>query len=664
MSKVTIQSVAIENLGPFRERQHLDMTVSAGRPVVLIQALNGSGKTTLLTAIQLALYGQAAINASRKSVYESFIESLRRSDVVGNPVVEVILRVETVEEAVRLTVRREWGKSGSQLVETCRVFRDDTLDAELTANWTQFIEDILPAELAQLFLFDGEKIEALANPQKLPDLLRRATEAFLGIGSIDGLINDLRAVERRTMLRSKEGGDAYEQLKSELPLLEQKVQEIQFSLEVLAQDSASTRSDLDRAQVELERFTANSKRGGLEAFETAAQLRANVALTTERKVRAAADMAAALSHPLVPLAQASDLLNASVARSEEQAQAESHVRFGKQISSRDRRILGTLSGKLSMTAHTIVTAILEEDRKKYAPSKPTKAIFFYDPAILSIREQVLDAVKMVSQCRKELQSALRALETAERKMAEIPQSEQLGGLLAALQQKAQAVAGCEHRLQANEQSVAERKANLAHCETRLNTARTRLATEFKDVGISGKSLEAAGRAKRVFEILKDRMLASKAAWLSREITAEFKGLIRKRGFVGRIEVNPGSYQVTLIDGSGAELALERLSAGERQLLAIAVLSALIKERKSSFPVVVDTPLARLDRPHREALVKRFFGTVSHQVMVLSTDQEVSGSVYEALHPFTSQEISLHFDEALRRTSVAPMARTSDLKEPA
>lgn len=664
MSKVTIQSVSIENLGPFRERQDIDMTVSEGRPVVLIQALNGSGKTTLLTAIQLGLYGQVAISASRKSVYEAFIESLRRNDVAANPLVEVALCLETAGEMTQLTVQREWAKVGTQLVEKCRVFRDGSLDTDLTTNWAQFIEDILPAELAQLFLFDGEKIEALANPQRLPDILRRATEAFLGIGSIDGLINDLRAVERRTMLRSKEGGEAYEQLKSELPVLEKKVQAFHSDLEMLAQKSASTRSELDRAQSELERFTANAKRSGLGAFDAAAQLRASVASATERKKRAAVDLAIALSHPLVPLAKTTDLLNRCLEHSEEQEHAEARARFGKQISSRDRRILRALEIKLSASAHTVVAAILEEDRKEHTFSKPPKALFVCDPALANIQGQVAEAIKDAKQCRLNLLNSTRALEVAEKRMAEIPESEQLGGLLASLKLKAYAVASCEERLKANEQSVGERKANLDHAEIRLNAVRTRLVTEFKDAGISGKSLEAAARAKRVFEVLKDRMLASKAVWLSYQITTEFKALMRKQGFVGRIEVNPVSYGVTMMDNSGSELALERLSAGERQLLAIAVLSALIKKRNSRFPVVVDTPLARLDRPHREALVKHFFSTVSHQVMVLSTDQEVSGSVYEALHPYTSQEIALHFDEDQRRTLVMPMARMANFREAA
>ena len=146
-------------------------------------------------------------------------------------------------------------------------------------------------------------------------------------------------------------------------------------------------------------------------------------------------------------------------------------------------------------------------------------------------------------------------------------------------------------------------------------------------------------------------MASKAQWLSEMITGEFRNLLRKRNLVSSVVVDPATYQVSIKDGKNQELPMDRLSAGERQLLAISVLSALIKERKGRFPVVVDTPLARLDQQHRSTLIKRFFATVSHQVVVLSTDQEVDGAAYEALKPFTSAEYSLDFDDAQGRTTV-------------
>jgi len=68
-------------------------------------------------------------------------------------------------------------------------------------------------------------------------------------------------------------------------------------------------------------------------------------------------------------------------------------------------------------------------------------------------------------------------------------------------------------------------------------------------------------------------------------------------------------------------------------------------------VVVDTPLARLDQEHRSSLIKRFFATVSHQVVVLSTDQEVDGIAYDTLKPYTNSEYSLDYNDGVGSTTI-------------
>jgi DNA sulfur modification protein DndD len=84
MSKVTFKGIGVQNLGPFRERQYLDLQVRSSRPIILVKALNGSGKTTLLTCLQVALYGAKALGNARTSDYELLIRGLHRQDAKGH----------------------------------------------------------------------------------------------------------------------------------------------------------------------------------------------------------------------------------------------------------------------------------------------------------------------------------------------------------------------------------------------------------------------------------------------------------------------------------------------------------------------------------------------------------------------------------------------------
>lgn len=95
---------------------------------------------------------------------------------------------------------------------------------------------------------------------------------------------------------------------------------------------------------------------------------------------------------------------------------------------------------------------------------------------------------------------------------------------------------------------------------------------------------------------------------------------------------------------------ERLSAGERQVFAVALLWALGRTSGRPLPVIIDTPLARLDSDHRRLLVERYLPFASHQVLVLSTDTEVDEAAFAALEPAMSHAYRLRYDHARRLTT--------------
>ena len=94
--------------------------------------------------------------------------------------------------------------------------------------------------------------------------------------------------------------------------------------------------------------------------------------------------------------------------------------------------------------------------------------------------------------------------------------------------------------------------------------------------------------------------------LSGLITESFRFLLRKKSMVERILIDPATFAITLYDRAGQALAKERLSEGEKQIFAIAVLWGLARASNRPLPAVIDTPMARLDATHRRNLVERYF----------------------------------------------------------
>lgn len=661
MAKITFSSISIENFGPFRDRQTLDLSVSTSRPVILVKALNGSGKTTLLTALQIGLYGAGAISSGRRSEYEQLVQSLQRSDAVGSASITIEVIIDIGGARQKVAICREWRRR-TTFEERFSVLINGTEDMEFALGWDRFIGEILPAELVQLFLFDGEKIEALANPDRLPDLLRRATEVFLGIGGIDVLGNDLKAVERRAVLRSKDGSTQYESAKAALLELEAQFESLERARADLLQEQAATQNSLDQAKLVLERYVVEAKRNGLSAYEQAARIRSNATSARMQAKAAQNTLSDAMSDPLLPIAWLGDMWT----RYEQEWSLDDQSRHAsllrEEFKKRDRRILGALNNQVSAKTLDVLKDFLKQDLAQ------TKSIQLRKPTLIAegnpadVNTHVESARTRLRTIIKELNATQRALDVAERALGEIPADEQLADVLLAMKAKSQAVATAEQQLETITAALGDTQASLNHVEIRLSGLRSRMSTEFKDRELETKGLEAAVRARQALVLFKERLLASKAQWLSDVITAEFRNLLRKRKLVSNVVVDPVTYQVKIEDGKGQELPMDRMSAGERQMLAISVLSALIKERKGRFPVVVDTPLARLDGQHRTSLIKRFFATVSHQVVVLSTDEEVEGAAYDALRPHMNREYVLHFDDEMGCTNVLGAAtRLSSLE---
>jgi DNA sulfur modification protein DndD len=137
--------------------------------------------------------------------------------------------------------------------------------------------------------------------------------------------------------------------------------------------------------------------------------------------------------------------------------------------------------------------------------------------------------------------------------------------------------------------------------------------------------------------------------LSMLITESFRFLLRKRSLVERIIIDPNTFAIALEDTEGRTVMKQRLSEGEKQIFAIAILWGLARACARPLPAVIDTPMARLDAAHRQHLVERYFPHASHQVVIFSTDTEVDRGYYSLLRPAIARAYHLHYDEQAKVT---------------
>ena len=164
-------------------------------------------------------------------------------------------------------------------------------------------------------------------------------------------------------------------------------------------------------------------------------------------------------------------------------------------------------------------------------------------------------------------------------------------------------------------------------------------------------IEHAERARATLAEFRVQLIKQHLGRLETLILEGYQSLLRKESLVAAISIDPETCDLTLSKSDGTILATERLSAAERQLLATAILWAFARAAGRPLPVIIDTPLGRQDSTHRANFVDTYLPDASHQVLVLSTDEEIDDTYYELIKSRVATEYLLEHDDATGCTHI-------------
>ena len=258
----------------------------------------------------------------------------------------------------------------------------------------------------------------------------------------------------------------------------------------------------------------------------------------------------------------------------------------------------------------------------------------------TVRHAIQDAQRRVNQTCKELSRSKNALDNITLRIEQAPDE-------VSLADDFEKLAGFNKRINEAAAEVAVQRRELkANYTNAINIARSlrdkhRSLTERQE---SKLPIEYADRVRQLLRELRQTYAAQIIRRLEQEFGSAFRRLARKEDIVAEVLIDPRNFSVTLMNSEKVEVSRSHLSAGEKQIYAIAMLEALARTSGRRLPVVIDTPLGRLDSQHRENLVAHYFPNVSHQVLLLSTGTEIDKSLYQELSPQISHAYEIRYDE--------------------
>ena len=149
----------------------------------------------------------------------------------------------------------------------------------------------------------------------------------------------------------------------------------------------------------------------------------------------------------------------------------------------------------------------------------------------------------------------------------------------------------------------------------------------------------------------DQLRAAKIHQLETCTYDMFKKLLSKGDSVKHLSIDRESYLITIKNDAEHVIRKEELSAGEKEIFAISLLWGLAQTSQLKLPIIIDTPLSRLDSIHRDKIVSNYFPNAGHQVIILSTDTEVDKKYYSILERCLQYAIHLNFNSTEKVTTV-------------
>ena len=649
-----ITELVLHNFGVYAGRQVLQMKPpSSDKPVVLIGGLNGGGKTTILDAVQLALYGSRARCSSReKYSYPDFLlRSINRGSIDRRATVELEFITQFEGKATKIRICRGWNGNDKKVKEHLQVWRAGEQDRMLTDLWSQRVEEFFPLEIAQLFFFDGERVESLADTDRSKALIETGINSLLGVDVIRQLDSDLGVLIRRKLSDKTEDHDA-----QEISDLESNIQEAEKLRRNALTDKAHLQAYYEQGLAKLESAEDLYRREGGELYES----RTNMEQEREfilRQISEREEKLRELVMGSLPFVLVKDILHVTLENSVAECDTAVQYKVSEQLSNHNRDFLRWMSTQeFGRDIQESIVEYLEANIPVLPKQEPT--IFDLGSNVISKMMMLRDGY--LEKSRVEAKAILEEVEKfewqateKERVLSEIPDEARIRPILAERDEMVAKVDDLRTRLEVAKEVFEKTDRDLISSKEQLVRLLDKRVDGLLERDESERTVIHANRVRKTLGLFRELVVKEHIERIENTITDCLNILLHKDSLVNNLCLDVTRFDITLESSDGVMVPAEKLSAGERQLLAVAFLWALAIVSGKSLPTIIDTPLGRLDSLHRDRLVTRYFPHAGRQVLLLSTDEEIDRNLYKLLQPHVGHQYRLEFDDSTQTTTIVP-----------
>ena len=697
-----ITKLVLDNFSSYEGKTVFDFTVKKKQPI------NGAGKTSIFTAIKIALYGPLAFGYTGNNAFYSkkirgFINDKAFQVQHFTSGISIEIKLKQERETKHYTINRNWSIVDSRIEEEYTIYEGNKLleDSEKTL-FESFILNIIPIELFEFFLFDGEEVGTIFSSDGYNKYVKNALLTMCGIDDFEILHHFCKNYNGRIESQEEaELNSKYQEVLDKIDETEKAIENFKATLANNEQEIASLNTLIEQRESEFVRS------GGLPPEEAKA-LEEEVNTYDKKREHIAREIKSFFEElmPFFIMKGMIPQLNQQI-KYEEKASIHEYV---TNMLSKD--FISNIVADKMQKDNGISDALYEAIIKRFEVSNGAFNEIIFDLSKTEMGQIISLANAVSSFDSKELTKKIKEKDSLVKMITSIRQ--RLKNALSEEDAKryTDEIVNAQHRIELLELESSQKQNEKEELGSKVQTLYSELGALKEKIRASTQDrhvLDLSTSISQMMERLIDNSMISIRKQLSQRIIANLRQIYRKDNLISIIEISEnfkfdlfqaqmftiaelkslianigvkdffktvGDESIrrlcryfSLSDANDMENAiiscdandkvfelykrieLNTLSKGERQIFILSLYWAIIQISGKHIPFVIDTPYARIDANHREEISAKFFPNISSQVIILSTDEEITKDYYEIIKPYISKEYLLRNDQSENKTTV-------------
>ncbi len=653
-----LEKIIIENFASYYGEHSLDLNTDQDKPVIIIIGGNGFGKTSLFQAINWALYGEDYEKDLKKYYDRKIVDYVNEASltdgIMNNEIISMSANLYfshntdkyLISQNIEVSARKEGDKLFVQ-----EEFKSTKL-SQITPKGDHvdiphhklLLNELLPSNVRDYFLFDGDRIYKLASPgssSEVRDAIYRVVDLELLQNAQDHLEEIAREFGRAAKRESTgELKDIEDQYNTSVEKKDKLIKDIK-------QNTDEIRSIRDQLDIIENKLRDLPDTGKIQAKID--NLKSEVIIIqddSENLIQEKRKLAYQMSGILVGDV-ASDLITnldnkrekGEIPKNVSKTFLEEMLRSKKCFICNEEIIKGN---KL----YESIQKRLEIEKKK----KDDQVLLDYNfqlKALSSIIDnskiKINEIEKQLNEFDKQKTEKQLLIDQFNRDLAKLPK-EDIQGLLSEqksrheeLEKRGRREANYHHDLETLKIKISE-----------LESQRIELAKKQKNVrAMQLREMLAHVSSEQIAVIYKDFAEESRAS-VEKLTIDEFRNFVfSSSGYEVRLNEN---YELVVLDSNGQRV-LQRLSMGQSQCLSLAFITAISRVSEKYPPLVIDMPFGRLDEEVHGIVSKRLPELTKQLILFLLPNTEWNVTTKKALKSKAKHIYCLDFDSKSRKTNI-------------